>query len=58
LQYRYDSNGTFLGPLVLSANVELTSANSFTYSSTIQIIDANGNLLASHCGKAIGMRFE
>jgi hypothetical protein len=58
LQYRYDSSGTFLGPLVLTANVELTGANSFIYSSTIQIVDANGNLIASHCGRGTGTRFE
>ena len=58
LQYRYDSSGTFLGPLVLSANVELTGANSFIYRSTIQIVDANGNLIASHCGRGTGTRFE
>ena len=29
LSCKYDSNGAFLGPLVLTANVELTSANSF-----------------------------
>ena len=58
VSYRYDGNGAFAGPLVLTANVELTSANSFIYSSTIEIIDANGNLIATHCGKATGTRFE
>ncbi len=58
LQYRYDGNGAFAGSLVLTANVELTSANSFIYNSTIQIIDANGVLLDSHCGRAAGTRSE
>ena len=44
VSYKYDSSGTFLGPLVLTAKVELTSANSFIYSATIQIFDADGNL--------------
>ena len=57
LQYRYDGSGTFLGSLVLTANVELTGANSFIYSSRIQIVDANGGLIASHCGRGIGTRF-
>jgi hypothetical protein len=57
LQYRYDSSGTFLGPLVLTANVELTGANNFIYRSTIQIVDANGVLIASHCGRGTGTRF-
>ena len=58
LQYRYDGSGIFLGPLILTAKVELTGANSFIYSSTIQIVDANGNLIASHCGRGTGTRFE
>jgi hypothetical protein len=55
--YRYDSNGVFLGPLVVAANLELTSANSFAYIATIQIFNANGDLVASHCGKATATRF-
>jgi len=58
LQYRYDGNGVFMGPLVLTANVELTGPDSFTYSSTIQLFDANGDLTASHCGRATATRFE
>ena len=58
LQYRYDSSGAFLGPLVLTANVELTNANSFIYSATIQISDANGNVVSTRCGRATGTRFE
>jgi len=58
LQYRYDANGAFAGSLVLSANLELSDANSFVYSSTIQIVAPNGNLIASHCGRGIGTRFE
>ena len=55
--YRYDGNGTFLGPLVLTANVELTGANSFIYSATIQIVDANGDLIDSRCGRGTATRF-
>lgn len=58
LQYRYDANGAFAGSLVLSANVELTDANSFVYSSTIQIANAHGDLTDTRCGKATGTRFE
>jgi hypothetical protein len=56
--YRYDGNGTFLGPLVLTAKVELTDANSFTYIATIEIVDANGNLLDTRCGRGTATRFE
>ena len=58
MNYRYDGNGTFIGSLVLTGDLDLTDANSFTYSATIQIFDANGNLIATLCGRAIGTRFE
>ena len=57
LSYRYDGNGTFVGGLVLTANVELTSANTFIYRSRIQIVDSNGNLIDSRCGRATATRF-
>ena len=58
LQYRYDGSGTFLGSLVITANVELTGANSFVYSSRIDIANANGDPIASHCGRATATRFQ
>jgi len=58
LQYRYDGSGTFLGSLVLTANVELTGANSFIYSATIQLADANGNPTDTRCGRGTATRFE
>jgi hypothetical protein len=58
LQYRYDANGAFLGSLVLTANVELTDANSFTYSATIQIGNASGVVVDTRCGRGTGIRFE
>ena len=58
LQYRYDGSGTFLGSLVITANVELTGANSFNYSATIQLANANGNPIATLCGRATATRFE
>jgi hypothetical protein len=58
LQYRYDGNGAFAGSLVLTANVELTDANSFIYNATIQISNANGVPIANLCGKGTGTRFE
>ena len=58
LQYRYDGNGAFAGSLVLTANVELTSANSFIYSATIQLANANGDPIDTRCGRGTGMRFE
>jgi hypothetical protein len=57
LSYQYDNNGTFAGSLVLTANVELTDANSFIYSATIQIFDANGNPAPIRCGRGTATRF-
>jgi hypothetical protein len=58
LQYRYDGSGIFLGSLVITADVELTGANSFIYSATIQLANANGDPTATLCGRATGTRFE
>jgi hypothetical protein len=55
---RYDATGIFLGQLVIAANLNLTLDNSFTYSATIQIFDANGNLIVTLCGTATATRFE
>ena len=58
MNYRYDGNGSFIGSLVLTADVELTDPNSFTYSATIQLFDANGNLTVTLCGRGTATRFE
>jgi hypothetical protein len=58
MNYRYDGNGTFIGSLVITADVDLTDGNSFTYDATIQLFDANGNLIATLCGRGTATRFE
>src|SRR5262245_48102805 len=58
VNYRYDGNGTFIGSLVIAANVSLTGNDSFIYSAGIQIFDANGSLIATRCGRGTGERFE
>ena len=58
LSYRYDGSGTFAGSLVLTANVELTDANSFIYSATIELANANGDPITTLCGRGTGTRFE
>ena len=58
LSYKYDNNGVFTSSLLLTANVELTDANNFIYSATIQIADANGNPAPLRCGRGTGTRFE
>ena len=58
ISYVYDENGAFAGSGVVTANVHLTSADSFAYSATIQFFDADRNLVFSACGRATGTRFE
>jgi hypothetical protein len=53
-----DENGALAIFGVISATVHLTDANSFTHSETIQIFDADGNLLATFCGRGTGTRFQ
>jgi hypothetical protein len=55
----YDENGVFVGRSEITRTLTLDAdADSFTANSTIDIFDANGNLLFSFCGKAKGTRFE
>jgi hypothetical protein len=43
---------------VMTATVQLADANGFTYSATIEIFDADGNLIFTACGRWTGTRFE
>jgi hypothetical protein len=58
ISYVYDEDGAFAGSGVVTSNVHLTSANSFTISATIEFYDADGHLLFSFCGSSTGTRFE
>jgi hypothetical protein len=53
-----DENGALAIVGIITANVHLTDVNSFTYSATIQIFDADGNLIGTFCGRSSGTRFE
>jgi hypothetical protein len=53
-----DKNGDLATSGIITATVHLTDANSFTYSATIQIFDADGNLIGTFCGRSTGTRFE
>ena len=58
LSYLYDNSGQFNGSTIVTATGQLTTADSFAYSATIQVYDADGNLLATHCGRSTATRFE
>jgi hypothetical protein len=54
----YTANGVFDGRVEGTGAVQLTSANSFTYTATIRFFNAGGTLLFTACGRATGTRFE
>ncbi len=57
--YRYDTTGLFIGSQKITAALVLgISGNDFTTSSTIEIFDADGNLVGTGCAMAAGTRFE
>ena len=56
--YSYTAEGDFDGRGEATEAIQLTSADSFTSTGTVQFFDADGNLLFSGCGRATGTRFE
>jgi len=56
--YGYTAEGDFDGRVEITGTLQLTTADSFTYTATIQIFDADGNLVFTACGRADGTRFE
>ena len=53
-----DENGALASSAVITASVHLDSANSWTYSATIEIFDADGNLIFTACGRGTATRFQ
>lgn len=58
LSYAYDDSGQFEASVIITGSGELTSTNSFSYSASIAVYDADGNLLFTACGRATATRFE
>ncbi len=58
VSYGYTAEGDFDGRGEITGTLQLTTADSFTYTATIQIFDADGNLVFTACGRATGTRFE
>ena len=57
--YRYDTNGVFIGSQRVKAAVHLdTNGDTFTTKSTIEVLNANDNVIANGCATAVGTRFE
>ena len=58
VSYGYTAEGDFDGRAEITETLHLTSANSFEGSVTIQIFDADGNLVFTACGRRTGERFQ
>ena len=58
LSYAYDDSGQFEASVIITGSGELTSANSFSSSETVEAYDADGNLLFTACARATATRFQ
>jgi hypothetical protein len=58
VSYGYTAEGDFDGRAEITATLHLTRANSFEGNVTIQIFDADGNLVFTACATRTGTRFE
>jgi len=57
--YRYDASGAFIGSQKVTATVELgASGDEFTTHSVVEVLDANGNVIAAFCAMTAATRFE
>jgi hypothetical protein len=56
--YNYDENGAFAGRGEITATITLATNDTFTADTTVDIYDADGNLLFSFCGMWTGTRFQ
>ena len=56
---RYDANGVFIGSQKITATLELAAnRDEFTTHSAVEILDTNGNVIATGCATAAGTRFD
>jgi hypothetical protein len=57
--YRYNSSGVFIGSQKVTSALELAeSGDEYTAQSAVEILDANGNVIATFCAVNTGTRFE
>ena len=57
--YRYNSSGVFIGSQKVTSTLELgESGDEYTAHSAVDILDANGNVIATFCAVNTGTRFE
>jgi hypothetical protein len=57
--FRYNPDGTLAGRQVVRNQIVLSdSGSSFDVTTTAQILDLNGNVIANNCSTGVGTRFE
>lgn len=57
--YRYNASGAFIGSQKVTGALELgASGDEFTTSSSVEILDANDNVIVNGCATTVGTRFE
>ncbi len=58
VSYAYTAEGDFEARVEATEALQLTTADSFTGTGTVQIFDADGNLIATICATSTATRFE
>ncbi len=57
--FRFNADGTLAGKQIIRQQIELSpDGNGFTSSATAQVLDVNGNVIATNCSTGVGTRFE
>ena len=57
--FRFNANGTLAGRLIARQEIEVSEdGESYTATSTSQVLDVNGNVISTGCAAGIGTRFH
>ncbi len=57
--FRFNADGTLAGRLIARQQIEVShDGESYTATSTSQVLDVNGNVIATNCATGIGTRFQ
>jgi hypothetical protein len=57
--FRFNADGTLAGRLIVRQEIEVSDdRESYTATSTSQVLDVNGNVIATNCARGIGTRFH
>jgi hypothetical protein len=57
--FRYNTSGVFIGSQTVRQTAKLgAGGDEFTTNGTVEIFDANGNLIGTGCSNSTGTRFE